>query len=318
MTSLMLHRCRTGAINLQSIDSSSSFVPYFRCNVTSLMPPDRYSASSYDERVMERRKIPSVPLLFHRMMTQNICMEISYVLRIEITTFRFSFQYRKLIDFRILKLACLKGVYVLFIIATITALQIAPNRTFDFRQFIKPMNLNRIITKIVKINLATQRSVASVEQFHFGAEVTIHAVNHRNFLNSERFIELTLRNARLFESSWKFRNENLASIMGPIQHCDELGSYDFGSGAWETSNTNGLLNRHISLSIAVTSEKFSWKENASNEAWIHMTGRVNNKKIRYWCSQNPHRVQESPFHNRKFRVWCTVSTRRIIGPIFYE
>ncbi|KAJ4428593.1 hypothetical protein ANN_24637 [Periplaneta americana] len=45
MTSLMLHRCRTGAINLQSrhdsIDSSSSFVPYFRCNVTSLMPPDR-------------------------------------------------------------------------------------------------------------------------------------------------------------------------------------------------------------------------------------------------------------------------------------
>ncbi|KAJ4426648.1 hypothetical protein ANN_26446 [Periplaneta americana] len=47
----------------------------------------RYSASSYDERVMERfksrrwRKFFSVPLIFHCMMTQNICMEISYVLR---------------------------------------------------------------------------------------------------------------------------------------------------------------------------------------------------------------------------------------------
>ncbi|KAJ4430139.1 hypothetical protein ANN_22349 [Periplaneta americana] len=45
MTSLMLHRCRTGAINLQSRhDSHRSFQQFcslFRCNVTSLMPPDR-------------------------------------------------------------------------------------------------------------------------------------------------------------------------------------------------------------------------------------------------------------------------------------
>ncbi|KAJ4442193.1 hypothetical protein ANN_12059 [Periplaneta americana] len=48
MTSLMLHRCRTGAINLQSRhDSHRSFQQFcslFRCNVTSLMPPDRLSA----------------------------------------------------------------------------------------------------------------------------------------------------------------------------------------------------------------------------------------------------------------------------------
>ncbi|KAJ4437541.1 hypothetical protein ANN_17686 [Periplaneta americana] len=64
MTSLMLHRCRTGAINLQSrhdsIDSSSSFVPYFRCNVTSLMPPDRKKAV---RRIFEPKKCPlSIPV----------------------------------------------------------------------------------------------------------------------------------------------------------------------------------------------------------------------------------------------------------------
>ncbi|KAJ4432996.1 hypothetical protein ANN_15253 [Periplaneta americana] len=52
MTSLMLHRCRTGAINLQSTDNNlysrhdshrsfQQFCSLFRCNVTSLMPPDR-------------------------------------------------------------------------------------------------------------------------------------------------------------------------------------------------------------------------------------------------------------------------------------
>ncbi|KAJ4428567.1 hypothetical protein ANN_24611 [Periplaneta americana] len=45
LESLMLHRCRTGAISLQSRhDSHRSFQQFcslFRCNVTSLMPPDR-------------------------------------------------------------------------------------------------------------------------------------------------------------------------------------------------------------------------------------------------------------------------------------
>ncbi|KAJ4446736.1 hypothetical protein ANN_13433 [Periplaneta americana] len=56
MTSLMLHRCRTGAISLQSTDNNlysrhdshrsfQQFCSLFRCNVTSLMPPNRLSAS---------------------------------------------------------------------------------------------------------------------------------------------------------------------------------------------------------------------------------------------------------------------------------
>ncbi|KAJ4436602.1 hypothetical protein ANN_16635 [Periplaneta americana] len=56
MTSLMLHRCHTGAINLQSRhDSHRSFQQFcslFRCNVTSLMPPDRGELDNIGHRVI--------------------------------------------------------------------------------------------------------------------------------------------------------------------------------------------------------------------------------------------------------------------------
>ncbi|KAJ4433208.1 hypothetical protein ANN_15465 [Periplaneta americana] len=50
-----------------------------KITVVLFLPISRFQATNYKSR--RRREFFSVPLLFHRMMTQNICMEISYVLR---------------------------------------------------------------------------------------------------------------------------------------------------------------------------------------------------------------------------------------------
>ena len=56
----------------------------------------------------------------------------------------------------------------------------------------------------------------------------------------------------------------------------------------------------------------------TDEAWFHLSGYVNSQNNRYWSSDNPHEFQEQPLHDQKIGVWCAISSRRIVGPIFFE
>ena len=55
----------------------------------------------------------------------------------------------------------------------------------------------------------------------------------------------------------------------------------------------------------------------SDEAWFHLSGYVNSQNTRYWSSENPHVIHETPLHNLKIGVWCAVSETKIVGPIFF-
>ena len=56
----------------------------------------------------------------------------------------------------------------------------------------------------------------------------------------------------------------------------------------------------------------------SDEAWFHISGYVNSQNTRYWSSENPHVIHETPLHDLKIDVWCAVSGTKIVGPIFFE
>ena len=56
----------------------------------------------------------------------------------------------------------------------------------------------------------------------------------------------------------------------------------------------------------------------SDEAWFHLSGYVNSQDTRYWSSENPHVIQEKPWHDLKIGAWCAVSGTKIISPIFFE
>ena len=56
----------------------------------------------------------------------------------------------------------------------------------------------------------------------------------------------------------------------------------------------------------------------SDEAWFHLSGRVNSQNTQYWAAENPHLVHEQSFQDKKFGVWCAVSGTRITGPMFFD
>ncbi|KAJ8884434.1 hypothetical protein PR048_016291 [Dryococelus australis] len=49
----------------------------------------------------------------------------------------------------------------------------------------------------------------------------------------------------------------------------------------------------------------------SDEAWFHLDGYVNAQNSRYWSTDKPHRLHESPLHAQKIGVWCSRSRKRI-------
>lgn len=56
----------------------------------------------------------------------------------------------------------------------------------------------------------------------------------------------------------------------------------------------------------------------SDEAWVHLSGYINNQNYRTWATENPHTVIEHSLHPLKIGVWVALSRRRIIGPIFFN
>jgi hypothetical protein len=56
----------------------------------------------------------------------------------------------------------------------------------------------------------------------------------------------------------------------------------------------------------------------SDEAWLHLSGYVNTQNNRFWSSENPHQLHEHPLHDIKVGAWCAVTSKRIIGPVFYN
>ena len=55
----------------------------------------------------------------------------------------------------------------------------------------------------------------------------------------------------------------------------------------------------------------------SDEAWFHLDGYVNSQNSRYWLTDNPHVLHESPLHAQKLGVWCAMSRKRIFI-LFFE
>jgi hypothetical protein len=56
----------------------------------------------------------------------------------------------------------------------------------------------------------------------------------------------------------------------------------------------------------------------SDDIWFHLSGHVNAQNTRYWLSENPHILHQSPLHAQKIGVWCAVSGSRIIDPTFFH
>ena len=53
-----------------------------------------------------------------------------------------------------------------------------------------------------------------------------------------------------------------------------------------------------------------------DEAWFHLSEYVNSQNTRYWSSENPHVIHETPLHDLKIGVWCAVSGTNVVDPIF--
>lgn len=56
----------------------------------------------------------------------------------------------------------------------------------------------------------------------------------------------------------------------------------------------------------------------TDEAWFHLHGYVSSQNNRYYATEKPNFVHETPLHDQKIGVWCAISGYRIIGPIFYD
>ncbi len=57
---------------------------------------------------------------------------------------------------------------------------------------------------------------------------------------------------------------------------------------------------------------------ASDEAYFHLNGAVNNHNCRVWSDSGPDFVLEQPLYPEKNLVWCAVSSKKVIGPCFFD
>lgn len=57
---------------------------------------------------------------------------------------------------------------------------------------------------------------------------------------------------------------------------------------------------------------------ATDEAYFHLDGNVNNYNFRIWSQSNPNFVVEKQLKPPKVHVWCSISSNKIIGPYFFD
>jgi hypothetical protein len=51
---------------------------------------------------------------------------------------------------------------------------------------------------------------------------------------------------------------------------------------------------------------------------FHVCGNVNSQNCRYWATENPCDVHQTPLHSEKIVVWCGVASFGVISPYFFE
>lgn len=57
---------------------------------------------------------------------------------------------------------------------------------------------------------------------------------------------------------------------------------------------------------------------ATDEAYFHLDGNVNNYNFRIWSQNNPNFEVEKQLKPPKVHVWCVISSNKIIGPFFFD
>jgi hypothetical protein len=55
-----------------------------------------------------------------------------------------------------------------------------------------------------------------------------------------------------------------------------------------------------------------------DEANFHLCGNVNSQNCRYWATEDPRVIHQTPLHSEKVMVWCGVASFGVIGPYFFE
>lgn len=56
----------------------------------------------------------------------------------------------------------------------------------------------------------------------------------------------------------------------------------------------------------------------TDEAHFTLSGAVNKQNCRFWGTDNPHIIHETPLHDQKVTVWAGVCSKTIIGPFFFR
>ena len=56
----------------------------------------------------------------------------------------------------------------------------------------------------------------------------------------------------------------------------------------------------------------------TDEAHLHLDGRINTQNNRYWATTPSDIVKERPLHSLKSPAWCAVSSSGVIGPFWFQ
>lgn len=72
------------------------------------------------------------------------------------------------------------------------------------------------------------------------------------------------------------------------------------------------------LQFVMNDPDFHKKILMSDEAHFHLHGHVNKQNSRFWATENPQLICDSPLHSVKVTVWCAIWSGGIIGPYFFE
>ena len=55
-----------------------------------------------------------------------------------------------------------------------------------------------------------------------------------------------------------------------------------------------------------------------DEAHFYLNEYVNKQNTRFWGTKNPCQVHVNQMHPVKVTVWCGVTSKKVIGPFFFE
>lgn len=70
--------------------------------------------------------------------------------------------------------------------------------------------------------------------------------------------------------------------------------------------------------MAQSEDDFWSKIIMSDEAHFDLHGNVNKHNCRFWGTENPQKIQETPLYDERVTVWCGICADCIIGPFFFE